>query len=62
MVKRLYRSNDKKLSGVCAGIGEYFEFDPSLVRLGWIVMTVITGVIPGIIAYIVAAIVIPDAP
>jgi phage shock protein C len=58
-MKRLYRSKDKKISGVCGGIGEYFELDPSLVRLGWIVLTILTGVIPGIIGYIVAAIIIP---
>lgn len=58
-MKRLYLSKDKKISGVCGGIGDYFEVDPSLVRLGWIVMTVITGLVPGIIAYIVAAVVIP---
>jgi phage shock protein C len=59
-MKRLYLSRDKKISGVCGGIGEYFEIDSSLVRLGWIIMTVLTGVVPGIIAYVVAAIVIPS--
>lgn len=62
MMKRLYLSRDKKLAGVCGGIAEYFELDPSLVRLGWIIMTVITGVVPGVIAYIIAAVVIPDWP
>lgn len=58
-MKRLYRSKDKELAGVCGGVGEYFDVDPSLVRLGWIIITVLTGVIPGIFAYIIAAIVIP---
>ncbi len=58
-MKKLFLSKDKKISGVCGGIGEYFDVDPSLVRLAWIVMTVITGVIPGIIAYLIAAMVIP---
>ena len=58
--KRLFLSSaDKKLSGVCGGIAEYFAVDSGLVRLAWIVMTVVTGAIPGIIAYIIAAIVIP---
>ena len=61
-MKNLYLSNDKKLSGVCGGIGKYFDIDPSLVRLGWILLTLLTGVVPGIIAYIIAAIVIPPAP
>ncbi len=58
-MKRLYLSMDKKLSGVCGGIGEYFEVDPTIIRLAWIVMTVLTGILPGIIAYIIAAMVIP---
>lgn len=62
MIKRLYLARDKKISGVCSGIADYFELDPTLVRLGWIIMTVITGILPGIIAYIVAAVVMPNAP
>lgn len=59
-VKRLYLSDkDKKISGVCGGIAEYFNTDASLIRLIWIVFTFISGIIPGIIAYIIAAIVIP---
>lgn len=62
-MKKLYVSdNDRKLSGVCGGIGEYFESDPTLVRLAWILMTVLTGVVPGIIGYIVAAMVMPRKP
>lgn len=62
-VKKLYLSNtDKKLSGVCGGIADYFQVDSSLVRLGWIIITILTGIFPGIIAYIVAAIVIPPGP
>lgn len=61
-MKKLYRSNDKKLAGVCGGSAEYFEADPSLVRLAWIIVTILTGIIPGIAAYIIAAIIIPKAP
>lgn len=61
-MKRLYLSKDKKISGVCGGIADYFDIDPSLVRLGWIVMTILTGIFPGILAYIVSAIVIPKQP
>ena len=54
MKKRLYKSTvDKKLCGVCAGIAEYFEIDPTLVRLGWVAFTLLGG--SGVIAYIVAA-------
>lgn len=58
-MKKLYLSTDKKIAGVCGGIGEYYGIDPSLVRLAWLIMSVLTGVFPGIIAYIVAMIVIP---
>lgn len=61
--KKLYlSSSDKKLTGLCGGIADYFETDSSLVRLAWIIFTVITGIVPGIIAYIIAAIVIPKEP
>lgn len=60
-IKRLYLSeSDKKLFGVCGGIGEYFQIDSTLVRLAWIVLSIITAIIPGIIGYIIAAIVIPN--
>lgn len=56
--KRLYRSSTNyKLAGVCGGIGEYFNIDPTLVRLGWIVFSVMGGA--GLLAYIIAAIIMP---
>ena len=61
MEKRFYRSrDDKKLAGVCAGIAEYFEIDPTLVRLIWVVFTFAGGA--GLIAYIIAAIIMPERP
>jgi len=58
MKKRLYKSTtDKKLCGVCAGIAQYFDLDPTLIRLAWVVFTLLGG--SGIIAYIIAAIVMP---
>ena len=58
MDKRIYKSNkDKMIDGVCGGVAEYFDVDPTLVRLGWILFCALGGC--GIIAYIVAAIVIP---
>ncbi len=60
-MKRLYKSNtDKKLCGVCGGIAEYFEIDPTLVRLGLVFLCAIG--FSGVIAYIIAAIVIPEKP
>jgi len=58
--KKLYRSvRDKKIAGVCGGIAVYIDVDSTVVRLGWVIMTILTGVIPGIIGYIIAAIIMP---
>ena len=60
MEKKLYKSReDKMLFGVCSGVAEYFDIDPTLVRLGTAVL-VFTSI--GIPAYIVAAIVMPEKP
>jgi phage shock protein C len=60
-MKKLYRSKkDRKLAGVCGGIAEYFDLDATLVRLGWVVLTFMSGLFPGIIGYIIAAIIIPE--
>lgn len=62
-MKKLYKSSDDfKISGICGGVGEYFEVDPTLIRLGIIILTIATGIIPGIIGYIVAVIIIPKKP
>ena len=56
--KRLYRSRENRMvCGVCGGIAEYFDIDPTLVRLAWVVLTFFGG--SGILAYIIAAIIIP---
>lgn len=60
MEKRLYKSNNKMLDGVCAGVAEYFNIDPTLVRLGWVLFCAMGG--SGIPAYIIAAIIIPRNP
>ena len=56
--KRLYRSRkDRMICGVCGGIAKYFNIDPTLVRLAFVLISM-----GGILAYIVAAIIIPDDP
>ena len=61
MDKRLYKSNENRMiEGVCGGIAEYFNMDPTLVRLGWVLFCALGG--SGIIAYIIAAIIIPRKP
>ena len=48
------------LCGVCAGLADYFDIDPTIVRLGWLVSIFCFG--GGVLAYIIAAIVIPNEP
>lgn len=61
MKKRLYKSNNEKVFvGVCGGIAEYFDIDPTLVRLLWVILLMMGG--SGILAYIIAAIIIPNEP
>ena len=61
MEKRLYKSNkNKMIDGVCAGIAKYFNIDPTLVRLGAVVLTCAGG--SGILAYIICAIIVPRDP
>lgn len=56
--KRLYKSGDNRvLCGVCGGIGNYFNIDPTIIRLLWVILG-FTGA--GIVAYIVAAIIMPE--
>lgn len=58
MAERLYRSEDDVIiAGVCSGVAEYFDTDPSLVRLAWIIFTLLGG--SGILLYVVAVIIIP---
>ncbi|MET0779777.1 MAG: PspC domain-containing protein [Candidatus Saccharimonadales bacterium] len=61
--KKLYRSlTDRKIAGVCGGLGEFFNVDPTLIRLTWVVLSVLTAVLPGIAVYIVAVVLIPRHP
>ncbi len=61
--KRLMRSSvDCKIAGVCGGIAEYMDVDPTVVRLVWVLITFFTGIVPGIVAYLVAWMVMPVTP
>lgn len=61
MEKRLYRNtSDKKLCGVCSGIADYFNIDPTVIRLAWALLVVFGG--SGIPLYIIAALIIPEGP
>ena len=61
MAKKLYRSEDNRIiGGVCGGIAEYFDIDPTLVRLAFLFIVLARGA--GILAYIIAWVIIPERP
>ena len=56
-------STDSKIAGVCGGIAEYFNVDPTIVRLIWTALSVVPGgFVGGILAYLFAWIIIPKGP
>lgn len=60
--QRLYRSRaDRMLAGVCGGLGEYFNVDPTLVRVIYLVATVFTGVLGGLVLYVILAVIMPES-
>lgn len=62
-MKKLYRSSrDRKIAGICGGLGEYFSIDATLIRLAFVFIALVTAVIPVIVAYLIGWIIIPPAP
>jgi phage shock protein PspC (stress-responsive transcriptional regulator) len=58
MARSLYRSeNDRVLAGVCGGLADYFDIDPVVVRLGWVLCSLFAGA--GVLLYLVAWVVVP---
>ena len=59
-VMKLTRSNhDKMIAGVCGGIAEYFDLDPTLVRVGFVLLSILSAAFPGLIVYIILALIMP---
>jgi len=62
-MKRLYRSRtNRKIAGVCAGIAEYLEIDPTIVRLVTIIVGLVTGILPFFFSYLIAWWIVPEQP
>ncbi|KPK73228.1 phage-shock protein [candidate division WOR_3 bacterium SM23_60] len=62
-MKKLYRSkNNRKIAGICGGLGELFSFDPTLIRLLFVFIDLVTGILPLIVVYIVGWIILPTGP
>lgn len=57
-MRKLVKSQDRKICGVCGGIAEYLGIDPTIVRLVWTLATLFVGT--GVLAYIIAALIMPE--
>ncbi|MCR4903864.1 MAG: PspC domain-containing protein [Butyrivibrio sp.] len=60
MKKRLYRSNERKIFGVCGGIAEFLDVDPTIVRIIWVLLSLSGG--SGAIIYLIAALLMDNRP
>ena len=62
-MKRLYRDRwDKKIGGVCGGLGQYLKIDPTIIRIVYVLLTILTGLLPMIIIYLIAWLLMPLGP
>jgi len=60
MKKKLRRSSNKMIAGVCAGIAEYLGLDVTLVRVAYVLLSIFSAGFPGLIVYIILMFVMPD--
>ncbi len=60
--KKLYRSENSIIAGVCGGIAEYFTLDPTLVRAGYALLSLFSAAFPGLLIYLVLWIIMPKKP
>ncbi len=62
-MKRLFRSpREGQAAGLCAGLGRYLGVDPTVVRLSWVLGTLLTGLLPGVLAYLAGWLLVPEEP
>lgn len=60
MEKKLTKSNNKMLAGVCSGIAEYFNVDTTIVRVAYACLDIFSGAFPGLILYIILCVIMPN--
>lgn len=60
-MKKLLRSSNRILGGVCGGIAEYFDVDPTVIRVAYALLSFFSAAFPGIVLYIILLVLIPDA-
>ena len=59
-MKKLYRSSTNKVTaGIIGGLGEYWDIDPVVLRLAFVFLILITGLVPGVLAYVIALFIVP---
>lgn len=61
MQRKLRRSSNQMIAGVCAGIAEYFNTDPTLVRVAYVLLSILSVGFPGLLVYIILWLVMPPA-
>jgi len=59
-MKKLYRSSNRIMAGVCGGIAEYFDIDPTLIRVAYVILSLFSVAFPGVLLYIILMILIPN--
>lgn len=60
MNKRLRKSSDRMIAGVCGGLAEYFDLDPTLVRAGYVLLSLCSIAFPGLLAYLILWLIMPE--
>ncbi len=60
MSKLTKSAHNRMVAGVCGGIAEYFDMDPTLVRIGYVLLSFFTAAFPGLLAYFIMAVIIPE--
>jgi phage shock protein C len=62
-MRKLYRSQkDRVLAGICGGMGEVYDIDPTLIRLVLVFLGLATGIVPLLVTYVVGVIIVPQGP
>ena len=59
-MKKLYRSSNRIMAGVCGGIAEYFDVDPTLIRVVYLILSLFSAGFPGVLLYIILMILMPN--
>ena len=60
MSKLTKSTHNKMVAGVCAGLAEHFDMDPTLVRIGYVLLSLFTAAFPGLLLYFILAVIMPE--